>query len=1034
MGLQEQTIVVRFAAGVETKADPKTVPIAKLLAAENVVLTKGGSLSKRNGYDMLSRQIDGGGVYGAGVQLAARGDELALFAGGRMLSWRPSEETWSDVGSVSAVTHTERPIIKTGTTQTSADAWAAEGVVVAAWEDSRGGVWMSVLEEDTDRVLRRAEQIDALGTAPKVMRVGDVFHVYWLRAGEIRIIVINPASYLGPVTVAVLADGVTSTAPCFDVDATTRPGEPAIMVWPTVGGGVRVAYVDASGVIGSPVTGHPTSVEISTVALNGGPVAVAWSGEAMAGAGAIAVLSILGTTDALYNIIDDDDLSINYFQEAAGGMAAPSATRCSVAFGVPPEGSAFRLWLAVESAAALPQNASCRFRRITGDMLSFVDEPAKQFNQATGTIRGHGLASRLFVQDGAAYVVLAHEVPFFPYAALVRLDEALTVDVAGRLLVGVCEGLPKRSVLPAVPRASNAPGVRTWPGLYRELAAAELGSEEFAETGIRLCRMDFADGDALQSSRLGADLVIAGSCPLRYDGDTVAELGFHTAPDGVIVATPGTGSGSLTAGVWSYQFFYEEIDAAGEIHPGPMSIPVEVELTGGENQVSFEIPTYRLTGKRRVRIGGVRTEQGDDSESPQFYRVTSLSPAATGANGYLLNDPDVDTVTFVDGLSDEALLLRERAYTNFGILSNDPAPLGALVAGGKNRLIFSDASDPNAVRYSQPRRDGYGVEISEDLRLALDPSGGKVTALAVLDDAVVVWKRGATYFFAGPGPLPNPDAAPQIGFSDPQLVTSDVGCISPRSIAITPIGVIFKSARGYHLIDRARQVRYVGAPVELYNDLSVVAAVALPNRTQILILHSDGPGLLYDYFFGEWFTFSNHAALAGVVAGEQFYYLRNDVEQRVASENRTSYLDGNREIRLYIETAWIRYASYIQGWQKIWYANFVGAWKSPHKLRVRIATDYRTGWGPPIDCLPDAVYDPANYGEGDYGAGPYGGVGDQLYQSRIHVSEQGQAIRFSIEDIPDGEIALAASFEIAELLLTGGTVRAAVKPAPNRSF
>lgn len=1030
MSLVEQPVVIRFANGVDTKSDSKAVPLVKLLAAENVVFTRAGSLAKRNGYDLLSKDIDGSeDGYGTARALAARDDELLLFAGGRALSRRTSSASWSDIGAVSALTSTERAIIKTGTQQTAADAWSAGGITVTAWEDSRGGVWMAVLEEETDRVLRLAAQLDANGQSPRVMAVGGVFHVYWLRAatGEIMIVVVNPTNYLETLTPALLTDGVHLTAPGYDVAPTARTGSPAVMVWPTPAGDLRISYVDSSGVLGSPVTGHPTGITVVGFCPAGAPVGVTWDPETN-----VVLTVALNGVDANAESRDADDLTSLFLAVTVPGVTDSTGVRLSIVSVLPPPGQIVAFWFSTESTAALPQNARCTFYRVIWDGVTTAVN-ASSLEPSDAFLRGHGLASRLFMQGFDAYAVLVHAVPFFPYCPIVRLDGSFVLSLAGRVLVGTSAGQPTRRVLPSVSPSTADPMVMLFPGLYRELAPATEGSAQFTETGIRACRLDFDDDDALQSARLGADLVVAGSSPLRYDGDTLAELGFHTAPDGEVTAVGGTGGGLTPNLTYLWRASYREVDAAGEIHQGPMSIDVLLTLGGAQNAATLTIPAYRLTGKRRVSIDVWRTLGDDDSSDPQFFRVTSLNPSATGPNGYLVNDIHVDTLTFVDHLSDDDLLRRERAYTNFGVLSNDPAALGALVAGGKNRLFFSAADDANKIYYSQQRREGYGPETSSELALPLDPEGGAVTAIAVLDEAVIAWKRGSTYFFAGPGPLPNPDASPQIGFTEPQLVTSDVGCISPRSIAVTPIGVIFKSARGYHLIDRSRQVRYVGADVERYNGLNVVAAVALPDRTSILVLHSDGPALHYDYYFGEWSTFTNHEALDAIVAGNQYYFLRNDIVGAVAQENRGIFLDGTREIRLYLETAWVKFTQYVQGWQKLWYAHIVGEYVSPHVLRMRIATDYRPGWDAPYDLTPDVDYLPAPYGEGAYGEGAYGGDADQLYQERVHVSEQCQAARFSFEDQASGETQLGGSFILTELLLTGGVVRPAVKTQASRS-
>jgi hypothetical protein len=341
------------------------------------------------------------------------------------------------------------------------------------------------------------------------------------------------------------------------------------------------------------------------------------------------------------------------------------------------------------------------------------------------------------------------------------------------------------------------------------------------------------------------------------------------------------------------------------------------------------------------------------------------------------------------------------------------------------------------VRYSQARRDGYGPEIPSDLSVAIDPAGGDVTALSVLDDAVIVFTERAIYGFSGPGPLPNPDAAPQIGFSDAQLLTSDVGCNAPASIVVTPIGVAFKAERGIHLLGRDRRVSYIGAPVEAYNAQAIVSADLMPGRQQIVFLTDAGVSLLYDYEHGQWSTFTNHEGLDAVVAAGSYCYLRANVaDRRVFRETIDAYLDGTSEIRLYLETAWIKLAQYAQGWQKIWFAHILGAYLSPHALEVKFAVDYQAGWLEPYTLDVDANNDPANYGDGAYGAGPYGGAGDAVYQRRIHVGLKCQAIRLAISDVTSTAfptLRLAASFELSELLLTGGAMKPGAKLGSARS-
>jgi hypothetical protein len=411
-----------------------------------------------------------------------------------------------------------------------------------------------------------------------------------------------------------------------------------------------------------------------------------------------------------------------------------------------------------------------------------------------------------------------------------------------------------------------------------------------------------------------------------------------------------------------------------------------------------------------------------------FYRVSSLDPSDTGANGYVLNDTTADTVSFEDDLSDDDLIAREPLYTNGGILVNDPLPGCTIVAGGKNRLFCDDVTDPLAVRYSQEQREGFAAEFAPELQIKVDPYGGAITALAVMDNVVVVFKRTAVYFFGGNGPLANPDAGG--GFTAPELITSDVGCTAAESIGITPIGIMFQSAKGIYLLGRDRSVRYIGAPVESYNAQSVVAATLIEDKTQIRVLTdaADGLTLLYDYYFDQWSTFTNHTGYGAAVVDGTYHYLRTDGV--VYRETPDEYQDDTLHVRLAIGTAWIRLVDLMQGLQRVWAIQILGTFKTEHLLRVSYALDYEDRWSDPIELDPSLSQADAFYGEGDYGEGVYGGEPVTRYQFQVHLNKKCQAIRFRFEDVEPASV-YGPAFELAELLVIGGVQKPESRPLGN---
>lgn len=1025
MPLTPQPLPLQFASGVDTKTDSKQVPTAKLLTLENAVFVKRTSLSKRNGYASLPRMISGDlAEYSNAVGLASRQDELLVFADERAYSYRTSAERWVNTGEVLSTVATEQPIARTGTDQDTPDHATNNGVTVVAWADSRGGVYCSVLEAETGRILLPDVSLDANGVQPQCCAVGEVLHVYWRDStGHIWVAVVNPVTPLETPSPFLLLDTLSQTNPRFDVVdcGQLQPSlKPSVMVWAVDGGGFRVSYVHPSGVLGSPATGLPSGAFWSDTIT--GPIAVAVDRHA---GDQIAIA--YGATDVSIRWVDPTSLLTSNGLVVAA--ATVTATRLAVEIVDGP-----LAWWACETAGSTVDQNTVR--------SGCVDTSTATVSSSGRVLRGHRLASRAFFDGSSVYALVGHEVFYFPYLALVRLSAddlggSLRTQSFYRSVVGQWPGQDANvqiaSVQPVEPDASGLSRDHAVTITYRIQVESENGTE-FSETGIKLVTLEMDNELAYQSAELGRGLYLASSCQQHYDGLRWAEAGFHTAPDTANAATMAAegAAGAMDAGVYLYRIIYEEIDAQGELHPSSPSAPQSATISASK-KINLTIPTYRLTNKQRVRIGVFRSEANAEGtiDTIAFYRVSSLDPTSTGDNGFLANDATADTVSFVDNMTDAVLTTREPLYTNGGILADDPSPMrGDVIAGGKSRLFWSDSTEPNTIRYSQEKADERGVEMPVALKLQTDPYGGRVVALGVMDGAVYGFCETAIYGFGGPGPLAAPDAGAD-SFSKPELVTADCGCKSPNSICQSPVGIFFQSEKGIKLLTRERQVVDVGADVYTYNDQLVTRATLLPDRSQVLFLVQSGLSLLYDYERQAWSTFTNHEGLDARVVDGRYYYLRTD--GRVFVETPGEYRDDNSHIVMKIETAWIKMAGYLQGWQRILWAYFLGEWKSAHTLVIRYRIDYNPGYFTPVELDVNSNIDPRYYGEGEYGAGTYGnGTADSTrYQRAIHYNLPCQAIQFRIEDKEATED-FGASFELSELLLIGGVLDTRAKIGPAR--
>lgn len=1031
MGLQEQHRAYKFAGGVETKMDSKAVPAIRLLALENGVFSRAISIKKRNGYERLARAVDGTTMLiEAARRMAARDDELLLFTLGHCYSKQSGVDQWTDCGAIVAPIGYDRAAVHTGTAQTTPDHATNGGITAYAWEDSLGGVWWTVVDAASDSILRAPTQANSGGVRPRCVAVGEnVIVLYAVPAQHaVMALVINPSNPTADVTEIITVEDCDTTYGFYDAAPTTRAGTPAVIAWHEhATTNMRVQYLTSSGQLGSPGNGHPSGAQTAVGLLTptGSPVAVAF--EYVDGADgdiiAVAYVRADGTGAVAYLSGGDSPIAIGATSSTEVIVfAATDARRAALTI------AESVTWAVFEEDAAETSEHYCQVNSVTDGAAG-----------TARTIRSLCLASRAFNAgaDGDTFAMFVHDTTYFNTYVTLRLSDFAP---AGRHLPGSACG-PAQRHLPSAPVEDNIVKIAT-PYKTRVESA---NNDKFTESAVRVVTMDFDNEDTHQAVQFGRGLYLAAACPQHYAGRKWTEQGFHVGPE-LIGVTKGAAGALTDDSTYEYVVWYEWTDDLGEIHRGPTSPPKVVVLAVGEDEVTLELPTLRVTQKDNVRICVARCEPGDTAT---LFRVSSLDPTTAGDdNGYVANDKTVDSVTFVDKMSDANLILQEQLYTVNGILSNDPAPLGSHVAVSKNRLFFTDAQAGSVVRFSKRIAAGFGAECAPELMHDIDPMGGDITALASMDDVVYAFKAGAIHAFNGDGPYEDGSTVQGnliAGFSSSQLITSEVGCTDPSSIVLTPKGLLFKSAKGIYIITRSREVDYVGAPVEAYNDQSVRRATALPKRNAVLFLTDDGKSLYFDYQFQQWSTFTNHEGRDGAVINDTYHYLRND--DSVFRETPGEYADDGARITLRFETAWLHLLEHLQGFQCFWKLLLLGTWSSPHQLAISHRLNYDEAWTEPyyLDATGEAEgatgwitgsnanvigVDPivgSDYGDGDYGYGPYGGRGPDVYQWRYEIYEDGQSIQFRFEDFEKAGMN-GASFELTEMTIVGGVKKVDMRP------
>jgi hypothetical protein len=416
--------------------------------------------------------------------------------------------------------------------------------------------------------------------------------------------------------------------------------------------------------------------------------------------------------------------------------------------------------------------------------------------------------------------------------------------------------------------------------------------------------------------------------------------------------------------------------------------------------VTLNIPTLRLTYKTAnpVKISLFRWSTAQE----EFFQVTSIETP-------LINDPTVDYLTYVDTQADNQILGNSLIYTTGGVIENIGAPSFNALTLFDDRLWGIDAEDPNLLWYSKQVIEATPVEMSDLLTRYIAPSisaqgsTGNLKCIAPMDDKLIMFKSNALYYMNGTGP-DNTGADSQ--YSEPIFITSVVGSSNQQSIVFMPQGLMFQSDKGIWLLGRGMDVSYIGAPVESYTrTATVLSADSIPGTTQVRFILDSGITLMYDYFYGQWGTFSGVPAISSTLYENLHTFLNTNGD--VYQETPGLYLDGSNPVVMSFVTSWINLAG-LQGYQRSYFFYMLGQYVTPHFLQCGIAYDYNPAITQSVTITPNNYSLPYG-GDSPYGQGnPYGGPGD-VEQWRVFLANQRcQAIQLSIQEIYDPSFGVPA--------------------------
>lgn len=502
--------------------------------------------------------------------------------------------------------------------------------------------------------------------------------------------------------------------------------------------------------------------------------------------------------------------------------------------------------------------------------------------------------------------------------------------------------------------------------------APSLGATQARLTLERLV-FDFASGKRWTSLQSGNLLALGSEV---YDGHILFDDGFPWAPD---IVGGSTGAGNIESGTYSWVVCYEWLDGSGNMHRSEASVPVPPAVHVNE-AVTLTVSTCTLS--RRMRALGA------DGNTPIFitvYRARFDGPGGFDNDGVYrrvttepfpsanANNPLVATVDVVDNVKqadvDANPSIYPVAWFEGGVKQPWTPPSFVHQIAHKNRRV-GVGDDERTIWMSTAFSPGEAVWFHPDFTFTLQDTNDAVTALASLDDRLLIFTRTAIYFVYGDGPT----LTGQSDLSNPaKIPTGGIGCIDWRSIAIAPDGIYFQSARGLECLQRGQTLvpfSTFGSLVDpLTNGKVCSSACVVAPQAHIRWSFSaeetndaanDGLMVVWDYELQRFTTFVMQQSVAPNASGAlvraavihpaygHCVAIQVSGQAYVRKETPGAYLDGTAMYATRFETGWIAAVATNagagpggpQGWQSVRRVGLLAEWKSSHGLFAEFAYNF----------------------------------------------------------------------------------------------
>ncbi len=380
---------------------------------------------------------------------------------------------------------------------------------------------------------------------------------------------------------------------------------------------------------------------------------------------------------------------------------------------------------------------------------------------------------------------------------------------------------------------------------------------------------------------------------------------------------------------------------------------------GKDVQVYFTLPLSLLPTDIEY-FAELYGSPGDDNDL-KLLATTTVSLSTTPKAGDVMIGAQLVRYR---GQPDEGVFVRpprtsRSVYSSGGELEATPWPAFSHSVVTSTRIFALDAINKGKVLVSKRFDDFIAPEYNAQLDINLGDER-ELTCIAKMDDKTVVFEKDDIHVIYGDGPL-NDGRGEDFAV---HYISTDVGCQDQESIVECPMGLVFyREERGFYLLDRQLNIRYIGDRVyDIARGIVVKDAQLVSSDGEIRFLCERGSGLylkhgrapnttqrsnrpprpvygnvppvlpfaiVWNYEKDQWTVFTNYPGEVSTIYNGSYTRLLSDWDVWTERSNSdVRYTDPTGDNALLLTTPWIPLAENTQGYSRIYRMNVLGRYLS----------------------------------------------------------------------------------------------------------